>query len=144
MLLRIVPKIGPFRGLGFNDPSQRTEDLYIKSINKTFDDYKHLLEQVKTAVPDLKDRDLDSGEPTRAAEYTLADDTYAKLVVQLADKKFAQARPELRENILDFYANPSAPVKTKKDEGKWQKVQDALNQMRSAPPVVADVMPPVQ
>ena len=138
-LLRIVPKIGPFKGLDFNDPTQRTEDLYIKSINKTYDDYRHLLEQVKTRVPQLPDRDLDDGKPTRPAEYTLADDTYAKLLTQLAGKKFAQTRPELRDNILAFYANPSAPLKTKKDEAKWQKVQDSLDQLRSALPVVTDI-----
>ena len=141
-LLRIMPKIGPFKGLGFIEPTQHTEDLYIKSINKTYDDYKRLLVEVKTTIPDLHDRDLDTGEPTRPAEYTLADDTYAKLVTQLADRKFAQARPELRDNILAFYANTSAPVKTKKDEGKWRKVQDALSQMRSAPPALADATPP--
>jgi hypothetical protein len=32
-LLRLVPKIGPFKGLGFNNPTPKTEDLYIKSIN---------------------------------------------------------------------------------------------------------------
>ena len=36
-LLRFVPKIGPFKGLGFNSPTPQTEDLYIKSINKTTD-----------------------------------------------------------------------------------------------------------
>ena len=97
-ILSIIPKVGPFKGLGFNDPTQRTEDLYIKSINKTYDDYKRLLEQAKTATPDLQNCDLDSGELTGPAEYTLADDTYARLLTQLADKKFAQARPELREN----------------------------------------------
>jgi hypothetical protein len=143
-LLRIVPKIGPFKGLGFDDPTQRTEDLYIKSINKTFDDYRHLLEEVKTRIPELPDRDLDSGELTRPAEYTLADDTYAKLLTELAEKKFAQTRPELRENILAFYANPTAPVKTKKDGAQWRKVQDALDQLKTAMPVVADAAGPVQ
>jgi Zinc dependent phospholipase C len=143
-ILSIMPKMGPFKGLGFNDPTQHTEDLYIKSINKTYDDYKRLLEQAKTKVPDLHDRDLDTGEPTRAAEYTLADDTYAKLVTHLAEKKFAQAKPELRQNLLGFYADPSAPVKTKKDEEQWQKVQEALNQLRTAPPAVASNSQPAQ
>jgi hypothetical protein len=143
-LLRMMPKIGPFKGLGFNDPTKRTEDLYIASINKTYEDYRRLLVQAKRSVPDLEDRDLDTGEPTRPAEYTLADDTYAKLLTQLADKKFAQARPELRENILGFYANPSAPVNTRNDEGKWEKVQDALNQLRSAPPAVAQAVQPAR
>jgi hypothetical protein len=92
----------------------------------------------------LHDRDLDTGEPTRPAEYTLADDTYAKLVTKLAEKKFAQANPELRQNLLGFYADPSAPVKTKKDEEQWQKVQEALNQLRTAPPAVASVTQPAQ
>jgi len=143
-ILSIFPKMGPFKGLGFNDPTQHTEDLYIKSINKTYDDYKRLLVEVKTKIPDLHDRDLDTGEPTRAAEYPLADDTYAKLVTHLAEKKFAQAQPELRKNLLGFYADASAPVKTKEDEGKWQKVQEALNQLRSAPPAVASAERPAQ
>ena len=138
-LLRLVPKIGPFKGLDFNDPTQRTEDLYVKSINKTYDDYRHFLEQVKTGIPRLSDRDLDDGEPTRPGEYTLADGTYAKLLTQLAEKNFAQTRPELRDNILAFYAHPSAPVKTRSDAAKWQKVQDSLDQLRSALPVVANI-----
>jgi hypothetical protein len=140
-LLSIVPKIGPFKGLDFNDPTQHTEDLYIKSINKTVDDYRALLEQVKKNIPELPDRDLDSGEPTRPAEYTLADDAYANLLTQLADQKFAEMRPELRSNILSFYADQAAPVKTKQDEAKWQKVQDALTQLRTALPVVENANP---
>lgn len=143
-LLRLMPKVGPFKGLDFNDPTQRTEDLYIKSINKTYEDYRRLLEQAKKSVPDLDNRDLDTGEPTRPAEYSLADDTYAKLVTQLAEKKFAQAQPPLREDILHFYANPAAPVETKKDEAKWQKVQDALIQLRSAPAVAENAARPAQ
>jgi hypothetical protein len=143
-LLRIMPKIGPFKGLGFNDPTQRTEDLYIKSINKTFDDYKQLLEQAKTSVPQLQERDLDTGELTHPSEYTLADDTFAKLLTQLASNKFAQANSELRDDILRFYADPSASVRTKRDQAKWQKVQDALIQLKSAPPAAANATRPAQ
>jgi hypothetical protein len=132
-----MPKIGPFKGLNFDDPTQKTEDLYIKSINKTFDDYKSQLQTAKAHTPELRNRDLDTGETTRPAEYTLADDTYAKLVTQLAEKKFAQASPDLRDNILDFYSDRSAEVNTKKDEGQWQKVLTALDQLKSAPPAVA-------
>lgn len=133
-LLRIVPKIGPFKALDFNDPTPKTEDLYIKSIDKTFDDYRALLEQTKTHSPELPDDDLDSGQATNAAEYTLADDTYAKLVTQLAGKNFAQTSPELRENILGFYANAKASTKTKKNDNQWQKVSAALDQLKAAPP----------
>jgi hypothetical protein len=133
-LLRIVPTIGPFKALDFNDPTPKTEDLYIKSIDKTFDDYRALLEKTKTHPPELPDDDLDSGQATNAAEYTLADDTYAKLVTQLAGKNFAQTSPELRENILAFYADAKAPIKTKKNDDQWQKVSAALDQLKAAPP----------
>jgi len=136
-ILRIIPKIGPFKGLDFKDPNQKTEDLYIKSINKTFDDYKGKLQFVHMRTPELPNRDLDSGEPTRPAEYTLADDTYAKLVTQLAEKNFAQAGPGLRNDILGFYSDRSAQLNTKKDEGQWHKVLAALDQLKAAPPAVA-------
>src|ERR1041385_714339 len=42
-LLRLMPKVGPFKGLAFNNPTAKTEDLYIKSINATVDRYRILL-----------------------------------------------------------------------------------------------------
>lgn len=139
-VLRIIPKIGPFRGLDFKDPTPQTEDLYVKSINKTYDDYRGLLHTAKTERPALADRDLDTGAPTEAAEYSLADETYAKLLTQLADKKFAQSSPDLRKNLLTFYANPKATPKSRKDRARWEKVQAALEQLKAAPPVTAPVV----
>jgi hypothetical protein len=48
-LLRFMPKVGPFKGLAFNNPTPQTEDLYIKSINTTVDQYRVLLEEVRAA-----------------------------------------------------------------------------------------------
>ena len=131
-LLQVIPKIGPFKGLDFNNPTPKTEDLYIKSINKTVDDYRALLEKTRTNPPALPDADLDSGLPTKAGEYSLADDAFAKLVTRLADKKFDRTSPELRTSILDFYSNAKAPTKTKENQGQWEKVLAALDQLRAA------------
>src|ERR1700738_3852563 len=49
-LLRYMPKVGPFKGLAFKNPTRQTEDLYIKSINATVDQYRHLLEEADTAA----------------------------------------------------------------------------------------------
>src|SRR5579862_7681953 len=46
-LLRYMPKVGPFKGMAFNNPTPRTEDLYFKSINTTVDQYRCLLEEVR-------------------------------------------------------------------------------------------------
>src|ERR1700747_2824908 len=48
-LLRYMPKIGLFKGLAFNNPTPQTEDLYIKSINTTVDQYRALLEEARSA-----------------------------------------------------------------------------------------------
>jgi Zinc dependent phospholipase C len=134
-LLRLVPKIGPFRGLGFDNPTPTTEDLYIKSINTTTDHYLALLQEVRARTLVLPNRDLDDGSETRAAEYSLADETYATLLAGLAEGKFVQTSPQLRANILAFYSDLSLPIETKKDAPRWQKVLADLDQLKSAPPL---------
>jgi hypothetical protein len=133
-LLRYMPKIGPFKGLAFNNPTPQTEDLYIKSINTTVDQYRAFLEEVRTDTLVLPNCDFDSGKPTKAAEYSLTDDTYAKLLGQLSDRKFDRTSPELRANILDFYSDLSAPIETKKDQVRWRSVLSALDELKSVTP----------
>src|SRR5271157_803996 len=134
VLLRYMPKIGPFKGLAFNNPTPQTEDLYIKSINTTVDQYRAFLEEVRTDSLLLPDSDLDSGKATTPAEYSLTDETYAKLLGQLAKNKFDHTTPELRDNILQFYSDLSVPIETKKDEVRWQGVLTALDQLKSVAP----------
>jgi hypothetical protein len=135
VLLRYMPKVGPFKGLGFNAPTPQTEDLYIKSINTTVDQYRAFLEEVRADALVLPDSDLDSGKPTTPAEYSLTDDTYAKLLGQLSDRKFVGTSPELRTNILDFYSDLSVPIATKKDQDDWKKVLSELDQLKSITPI---------
>jgi hypothetical protein len=130
-----MPKIGPFKGLAFNNPTPQTEDLYIKSINTTVDEYRVFLEQVRNDSLKLPNRDLDSGQATSAGEYSLTDDTYAKLLDQLSKRKFDLTTPDLRGNILQFYSDLSVPIETKKDQARWQSVLNGLEQLRSAGPV---------
>jgi hypothetical protein len=129
-----MPKIGPFKKLAFNNPTPKTEDLYIKSINTSVDQYRAFLEAVRTDTLALPNCDLDSGNVTAAAEYSLADETYAQWLAQLSERKFNLTSPELRENILRFYSDPSAPIETKKDRVRWQGVLTALDQLKSMAP----------
>jgi len=139
-LVRFIPKVGPFKGLGFQNPTPQTEDLYIKSINATVDQYRALLEEVRTDSLQLPNRDLDSGGLTRGAEYSLADETYAQLLTQLSAGKFAQTSPALRANILDFYSDLSLPIETKTDQGRWRGLLLSLDELKlvTAAPIVGD------
>jgi hypothetical protein len=134
VLLRYMPKIGPFKALAFNNPTPQTEDLYFKSINTTVDQYRIYLKQVRTASLALDNCDFDTGKETKAAEYSLTDETYAKLLGKLANRKFDLTSPELRDNILGFYADLTLPLETKKDPERWQSVLASLERLKTATP----------
>ena len=135
-LLRFMPRIGPFKGLGFKSPTPQTEDLYIKSINTTVDQYRAFLQAVGADSLVLPNYDLDSGNPTKEGEYSLTDTTYAKLLGQLAKSKFDHTTPELRDNVLQFYSDVPASIQTKDDKVvRSTSVLALLDQLRAATPV---------
>ena len=130
-LFHLIPKVGPFKAIDFTIPTTKTEDMYLKSVNLTLDNYRRLLEEEKNRQLKLDNRDFDTGRETKAGEYRLTDDSYAELLDKIAQKKFANVTPELQQNILSFYADPKAPVATKKDGVKWQKTLEELAQLRA-------------
>jgi hypothetical protein len=134
VVLRYMPKIGPFKALAFNNPTPQTEEMYFKSINTTVDQYRIYLQQVRANSLELVNCDFDTGKDTKAAEYSLTDDTYAKLLGQLSDRKFDLTSAALRDNILNFYADLSLPLETKKDPAHWQSVLAALDQLKLVTP----------
>jgi Zinc dependent phospholipase C len=139
VLLRYMPKVGPFKALAFNSPTPQTAEMYFKSINKTVDQYRIYLQQVRAGSLELTNSDFDTGKETKAAEYSLTDESYAKLLGRLEERKFALTSPDLRDNILDFYADLTLPLETKKDSGRWQNVLTSLDQLKlfTPAPIVA-------
>jgi len=132
--LRFMPKIGPFKALDFKIPTQKTEDLYIASVDHTIENYKGLLAEVQKKDLALTNTDFDTGRVTHAGEYGLTDNAYAHLLDQLAHDNFDQITPELRDNILAFYSDPNAPVKTKQNTAAWTKTQDELQRLKTLAP----------
>jgi hypothetical protein len=133
-ILRKIPKIGPASALDFKVPTAKTEDIYIKSVNRTTDNYFSLLHQVRDDSPKFSDTDFDTGRKTTGAEYPLADVTYSQLLQDQAKKNFKQMTPELRSNILDFYSNLNAPYHDKKNHKSWKKTMQALDQLKTWQP----------
>jgi hypothetical protein len=105
------------------------------------DRYRMLLANAGQKTLMLDNRDFDTGEPTRAGEYRLADSTYAKLVVKLADRDPATLDPKLRANILGFFGDLSEPLAIKADAKKWQQTTAALEKLRT---VAADREAPAE
>ncbi len=131
-VLHYFPKVGPFKAMAFKNPTPQTEELYFKSINVTVDQYRAFLKQIHADVLLVPNRDLDDGNMTKAGEYSLTDDAYAKLLDELSERKFDLTSTDLRANILNFYSDLSAPLETKKDTAHWQRVLTQLDQLKSA------------
>lgn len=131
LFFRVVPKVGTFRALAFRVPTPEAERLFLQSFSDTLSRYRALLTQAKTGQLDLQNMDLDTGEPTRAGEYRLADETYATLLNRLASKKFENVTQELRQDILAFYVDLNAPIASKKDKKDWRDTLRALDQLKS-------------
>ncbi len=129
-LVRFIPKVGPLKALAFKIPTQKTEDFYIASVDKTVENYTELIHATEAGTLQLPNTDFDTGLDTRAGEYWLTDNSYAHLLDQLADHNFDKITPELRANILAFYSDPGAPIATKKKPKAWQKTQDQLLKLR--------------
>jgi hypothetical protein len=129
--LKFVPKVGPFKAVDFKIPTPKTEDLYIASVDRTLDNYKTLLVEVRGNTLHLPNTDFDTGRMTHAGEYVLTDESYGRLLGQLAKNDFVQVTPELRENILAFYGDPNAPIATKRNVSAWQKTQDEVQRLKA-------------
>jgi len=131
--LRLMPKVGPFSALNFKIPTQRTEDMYIKSVDSTVENYSHLLHETKIEDLHLPNKDCDTGRDTKAGEYQLTDKAYEKLLGQLAKKNFEHLTPDLQHDIVDFYADLNAPIWTKRNNKAWTETLADLEKLRSAP-----------
>ena len=141
IFLKLFPKRGPFSGLNFKIPSQHAEDLFVQSVDDTVKSYQQLLRDVEHGTLRLANLDCDTGKETQPGEYALSDKTYAHLLNDLADQDFKPVPPELQENILAFYRNPEAPNATKRKKKDWKRVQDELQQLKTAAALTKSTRP---
>jgi hypothetical protein len=130
VFLKLVPKVGPFKAVNFKIPTKQTEDMYIKSVDATIENYAGLLREENKGKLDLPNRDCDTGGETRAGEYVLADETYVQLIDKLATKGPNSLSVALRNNLIEFYSDSSAPIATKKKAKAWRKLQDELDTLK--------------
>jgi hypothetical protein len=103
LVFHIVPKVGPFKALAFKVPTPEAESLFMDSFDKSVDRFKESVERTSPRALHLANQNFDLGKPTRAGEYRMADETYAKLLERLADRG-GPVPADLRANILAFYS----------------------------------------
>jgi Zinc dependent phospholipase C len=133
-IIAIVPKIGPLKALSLRMPTPQTEAMFRDSFNRALDQYQHLLDDQRAARLSLRDRNFDTGSPTKAGAYFMADRAYARLLDDLAKDHFHIVSPDVKSNILAYYNDPSAPIITKEDAKAWRRLNHELDELKSAGP----------
>jgi hypothetical protein len=69
----------------------------------------------------------------------LTDAAYARLLGKLADLKFVNLDPELRQNILAFYHDPKPSAFTRRNPDKWFTTLKEIEQLKLLGPPAAPV-----
>jgi hypothetical protein len=123
-LLRLIPKFGPFKALAYKDPTPVTEDMYFRSMNDVVMQYHRLVQESEAGDMSFVDRNLDTGRPSKAGEYYLADESYSRLVRKLHEDNFSHVTPQIRQSILAFFASGAGNRGVKKKD--WKETQQAL------------------
>src|SRR6266481_1710529 len=130
-LFKLVPKFGPLKILQFRTPTPQTEQMFEASFNATLDRYRKLLTGIREGQIDLPNDNFDVGESTGPGKYRLNDEAHAKLLGKLAERNFAGATPEVKAELLNFFAEPAAAYATKRNAKAWAKVQTQLQQLKA-------------
>jgi hypothetical protein len=130
-VIYIVPKIGPLKLLAVKGPNVDTEEEYVRSVNLSTDALSSAMDRLSKPGQTLANRDLDTGAPVQPGSYRLTDDTYAKLLHRLVADPHHTVPPGLKQDILNYYVDPSAPIRTKKDPQAWARVQAELQTLRT-------------
>jgi hypothetical protein len=103
VVYNLVPKIGPFRSLGFSVPTPEAERLFLESFTATRERFRQSLDALRAGALHLPNTDFDTGRPTARGEYALADGAYDELLGKLADRGFVDVPAALRANMVAFY-----------------------------------------
>lgn len=122
----VLPKVGFLKLLAIKGPSQNTEDLYIKSVNRSIKSMRLVLTHYDTIERYLPNRDLDTGYKIKPGGYPLTDKTYAELLAKLTQHPDILIPAQVKQDLIDYYADPTSPIITKKDPRKWAQVQANL------------------
>ena len=81
-VIKILPKIGPLSAAAIKVPNEKTEDLYIRSVNSSVAQFNVLLENLKNHSDPgalVPNRNLDTGETPHPGVDRLVDKTVEKL-----------------------------------------------------------------
>ena len=133
LLYKLLPKIGPLKGLQFKAPTPEAEALFLESLRDTREQYRRGLEAVAAGRIALPNTDFDTGKRTAHGEYPLADETWTELLHRLAKRKFAGVPADMRRNLVTFFAAEPNPPASRKERKRLERVRKELAFLEASP-----------
>jgi hypothetical protein len=89
--------------LAFKAPTAEVDWLFEDTIARAHARFREMVRRVRDGRLDLSNTNFDTGEPTHANDYALADTTYAEWLDALAKREFTGASPAVRRTIDAYY-----------------------------------------
>jgi hypothetical protein len=132
-ILYLLPKIGPLRDVAIKGPTAKTEEDYVRSVNRSSDALRAALAKFGGPKPGIENRDLDTGAVVTPGSYKLTDKTYAELLLRLVIDPRKPIPADVKSDILHYYADPAAPILTKNNPEEWSRVQKDLKTLETMP-----------
>jgi len=154
-VLWVLPKVGPLSMVAVKGPTAAAEADYMHSVVSAttvlherlaiFTPVEARRERILTATTStetlgpldpkqpLPNRDLDTGAVVKPGGYPLTDTTYAELLRRLTSTPTQAIPPGIKSDVEAYYADPTAPIETKKHPDEWKKVQDELKILETMP-----------
>ena len=127
----IVPKVGAMKMLSIRGPEPQTEELYIHSMSRSVRVLLLVMANYDRIDHYISNRDLDTGANVKPGGYPLTDKTYAKLLAELTKHPTRPIPIQLKHDIQAYYADPLAPITTKKNATQWAAVQANLKTLET-------------
>jgi hypothetical protein len=131
-IMSILPKVGPFAGLKFKEPSEKAEQIFDKSMKAIVSHYTQTLGKLREGVTPIENINYDTGKNTARYEYELADKSYYRLLRAHARNDFKYTTPEIKTSLIQFYnSRAPRPPEYKKDY-KVRKTDKSLSELQHA------------
>jgi hypothetical protein len=138
-LIKIIPKVGPFKPLGFEPLSPEAARLLVAGFTASRERYRELLHASTAQAVSLPNTDFDTGQTATGRRNPLADETYAELLDELAEDNFRTIPSLLRADIVRHYNGPrSTTAMNRKERKRLEKAQRQLAAMSRSSRVSPD------
>jgi hypothetical protein len=132
-IIRIVPKVGPFRALSFKPLTPEIDKLFLASFKAAVDSDRALLTELDAGKLTLPNVNLDTGDPVKFGSYDLADKAYSKLAQKIAGKTPADVPAKIREEVLAYFNTTSKPPPyAERDPKEWRKTLESVEKLKAS------------